>query len=279
MESVKEIKDYLLSFKRSQLDKGIKERLESLKKLEVSSGNQDNAKEIWCVEQMEKIIRHYLNSFKLLIEKDFFAAWRELERTDIELSFLKPHFDYKAQSSTLLFIEDKIAQIQKLFPYKYFMSRETVVKKSHCSICGATFSLRNSCDHKVGEIYNGEQCFSIIDDFEFKGAAIVKDPFDKYAVIFPEGMEYNYFMLEHLMENFKHPFEKWILVTHKELQEKFKNIRRNDPCKCNSRKKYKNCCLKSGKSYGEHYEIIFLTKSPEEVKSVPKITQSTWKTS
>ena len=53
MESVKEIKDYLLCFKGSQLDLGIKERLKSLKQLEINSGNQDNAKEIWIVEQME----------------------------------------------------------------------------------------------------------------------------------------------------------------------------------------------------------------------------------
>lgn len=36
------------------------------------------------------------------------------------------------------------------------------------------------------------------------------------------------------------------------LVREYKKIRRNDPCPCGSGKKYKNCCLESGRFEGYH---------------------------
>lgn len=44
----------------------------------------------------------------------------------------------------------------------------------------------------------------------------------------------------------------------------YEKIGRNDPCPCGSGKKYKNCCLKSGK-YENHHELTPLEMS--KVKS------------
>lgn len=273
MKKINEIQALLNNFREDHISEDIKLQLKKLKQIELSRDNEINANNIWCVQQIEKIISHYLEAFNLLNTAKYLNAWNELDRADIELSFLKPHFDYFTHSPAIVFIEDKISQIQKLYPYQYFFSRESITLKSRCSICNSPISLRNSCDHVVGELYNGEQCGVIIEQFELTGIALVEDPFDKYAVIQPIEMKYNYSMLDQLMKKFKHPFEEWTLVTHKEIKEEFKSIGRNQLCICESGEKFKKCCLKKN-IYTNHYEVIFLNKSVELIR---KTQYSTWK--
>lgn len=70
-----------------------------------------------------------------------------------------------------------------------FMSRESIIKKSKCSICGQEHSLSKSCGHKIGEIYNGEMCLKEVVDMEFLAMALVTNPVDRFTVIFPEGLD------------------------------------------------------------------------------------------
>ena len=103
------------------------------------------------------------------------------------------------------------------------MSRETIIKKVHCSICGKINTIRNHCEHQVGKIYMGEMCCNIVDDFEFLGMAIVKKPFDKYTVLFPEGKRYNYFMLDGLMTR----YSRWYVEILEQENPIYKNVGRN----------------------------------------------------
>ncbi|WP_214480960.1 SEC-C metal-binding domain-containing protein [Bacillus sp. SM2101] len=272
-----EIKQYLMNFDGSQLKPNILNSLSSLKKRAVSENNQILAKEIWCIEQVYKVLNHYLGAYKDMKNNDFYNAWNELDRADIELFFLRKHFNYTNNQYRLDSIEKNIYQLQKLFPYKHFFSRESIVKKWKFSICNKTISVRKSCSHRIGEIYNGEQCVRIAQDFEFIGVAIVTDPFDKYTVVFPEDLEYNYAMLENLMKYLSHPFEKWELEISKETLPQFKNLGRNHSCLCQSGKKYKNCCLKSGEDLFDHYQMNFLEKSSKGIPTEPIQLINTWK--
>lgn len=272
-----QIKRYLQGFKGKNLRTDIIDELTKLKYNAVSQGDQEEAKNIWCLEQIYKVINHYLVAYKNLFDKNYFEAWCELDRADIELSFLRRHYEYSENKFNLEFIEKNIIQLQKLFPYKHFFSRESTTKKWKCSICNNPITLRNSCGHEVGEIYNGEQCGQIAEDIEFHGLALVTDPFDKYTVIFPEGKEYNYFMLENLMKYWTNPYEKWELQTTWEVNEEYKNLSRNDYCKCDSGIKYKNCCLNTDQDRHEHHKLLFLEKDPNTFKPMKKQTFNTWK--
>ncbi|EPZ46364.1 SEC-C domain-containing protein [Alicyclobacillus acidoterrestris] len=270
-----DIKRYLQNFKGTMLDARIRDRLAEIKQVEVENGDQAGAKDTWCLEQVYKIVNHYVSAYSCLKENKHFDAWNHYDRADIEFSFLKKHLDYTDNKFKLLFIYNYIPKFQKLFPYQYFMSRESIVKSEHCSVCGQKLSLRQSCGHHVGEIYNGEQCFRVVDDLEFLGMAIVKNPFDKYTVLFPQGMEYNYHMLDKLVEHLDSPFEKWDLRISKELRKEYRNIGRNKPCPCNSGEKYKKCCYQSGNDRYEHYRILFLEKKTNFYEPVTMI--NTWK--
>lgn len=272
-----QISKYLQCSTGTKLKTDILDQLAHLKKTAVNQGDQEEAKYIWCLEQIYKVKNHFLTAFKQLVNKAYYEAWCTLERANIELHFLRRHFDYSGNKYGLGFIGKNITQLQKLFPYRHFSSRESTVKKWRCSICNQIIYLRNPCGHEVGEIYNGEQCFRIAEDIEFHGIAIVTNPFDKYAVLFLEGKEYNYTMLNKLMENWKNPYEKWDLKITMDLNEEYKGLGRNELCVCNSGKKYKNCCLKTDKDKHEHYRLLFLKKDLKNFKHMAKETFNTWK--
>ncbi|AVX06614.1 SEC-C metal-binding domain-containing protein [Priestia megaterium] len=274
---LEQIKDYFDKFKDKELNKEILECLSKQKKIEVENNEQLKAKEIWCLEQVYKIIDDYLMAFKELKDSKFFEAWCSLDRVDITFSFLRKHFNYTGNKYNLEFIEKKVKEFQKLFPYKCFMSRESVIKKERCSICNKIVTLRKFCGHKVGEIYNGEQCFRLVEEVEFLGVAIVKDPFDKYAVVFPEGKEYNYYMLEQLISHLKNPFEDWELKIEKRIKREYIQLGRNSNCVCGSGKKFKKCCLKTGENLYNHNRIILLDEAHVGMKPINNVQVNSWK--
>lgn len=121
----------------------------------------------------------------------------------------------------------------------------------------------------------GEMCYHIIEDAELLGIALVKNPLEKYTVIFPQGMEYNYFMLENLMPRLDTPYDRWYVDILKEKNSSYKGVGRNDKCPCGSDKKYKKCCLGIEKEITNHHRITLLDNpnvEPIQIKS-----GNTWK--
>lgn len=273
--ALSDVKKYLCDFRGRDLLPEIPEILSKLKKIEIDNNNEEAAKQIWCVEQVYHVINLYLSGYKYLEQKKHFDAWQELDRADIGLSLLRKHLDYNDNIYNLLFVEKTIYQLQKLFPYRHFTSREAVIKKRVCSVCGSEITLRNSCGHKPGEIYNGESCYRIIKDIDLLAISIVTNPFDKYTVLFPQDLEYNYGMLEQLMEHWKSPFEKWELHIVRETKEEYKSVSRNDRCPCGSGKKYKKCCLLSENDKFDHYRMLFSGKPTSF--NTPITMVGTWK--
>lgn len=183
--------------------------LRGLKKLAVQDDDQEAAKYLWCLEQVLKVKSLFVEAFRLMKNGDFQSAWYNLDRSDIELGFLRWHIDYSDNKFDLLFIEREIPKYQELFPYDFFTSRESIESDFTCSICGAKMGIRNKCSHQVGEIYNGEMCCRQINKIDFLAISIVKKPFDKYTILQANGVEYNYYLLESLMQYLDDLFEEW----------------------------------------------------------------------
>ncbi|WP_018885710.1 YecA family protein [Paenibacillus massiliensis] len=271
---INNIKEYLNSFRGDILDQEILIFLNILKENVVSQNNQIIAKEIWCLEQIYKIIHHYLEAFNNLNDKEYYAAWCLFDQIEIRLSYLRRHLSAE-ETYNLEFYDRIIFQYQMLFPYKYFFSRESVIRKSTCSICGKIASLRDSCGHKVGEIYDGKLCIRRINEAQLLAISVVQNPFDKYAVLFPEGLEYNYSMLENLLEQLSGPYDDWGLETIKEKRIEFVGVGRNAPCPCNSQKKYKLCCHNTVDELFDHHRITIYTDIPK--KRIPVKMFNSWK--
>lgn len=257
-----EIKDIelLLTLKDSEILKyNIAEELKRLKSKAIENMSEDQANYIWCLEQIYSVKKQFIGAFNLMKEGKFEEAWYSLDRCDIELHFLKPHFDFNDNRYDLLFIENEIIKYQELFPYELFASRESIESDFTCSICGAKMGIRNKCGHKVGGIYNGEMCCRIPNKLEFLAIAIVRKPFDKYTILHVEGKEYNYFILQNLIQCLDSPYEKWgyeieMREWNYKKDEKYKSAGRNNLCPCGSGKKFKKCCL-NNKEKTKHYKI------------------------
>lgn len=258
-----EIKDYLQIF-HLELRDDILQDLKEKKQLAVNSRDELLANEIWCLIEVYNIQKNYLKMFQRLKEGKYEEAWLIMDKIDIFMGNLRNNFEEGMSRYNLTFINTIIKYYEKVFPDYVYTSRESIIKSEKCSICGAKASLRGGCNHVPGKLYMGELCLREVTDFEILGVAIVKHPFDKYAVLKLEGQEYNYQVLDYLMGKLDSPFRPWYVEELKRKRPEFINLGRNDKCPCNSGKKYKKCCLGTEREYGPHYRITLL--AGEEMK-------------
>lgn len=267
------IKNYL-AYPHTELDEKIPSYLMALKRRAVEMGDEDLANEIWCINQIYIIQNGYLSLFRQLKEKQFEKSWATLEHVNIEIVFLKDNFDYSSPNYGIPFIEKKLIDLEKMYPYEHFFSREAIIKKEKCSICGQVVSIRHNCGHRVGKLYMGELCSRIVIDAEMVGLALVTNPFDKYGFVRLQGKEYNYAELELLSERINSPFDQWHLEIENQIRPEFKHIGRNAPCPCGSGIKYKKCCRGTKKEQMEHHCIVLENGCRN---TIPVQYISTWK--
>ncbi|KXX71677.1 YecA family protein [Flammeovirga sp. SJP92] len=249
-------------------------KLQSLKEVYVDENKQEEAKQIWIYQTIIKIHKLFIDAFKLLQNKKYYEGWCQLENIEITFASLKKHFLFDKHQFKLWHIEKSVKNLQVIFPYKLFASSELLKKKKECSVCGKVISIRNSCGHVVGEIYNGEMCHRVVTDIEILGISLVQNPENKFAVMFMTDKDtgeqidqYNYQTVDYLFQHIKDPYEFWDLEVNQKVISggDFKGVNRNDPCICGSLKKFKKCCgLNIGKKY-PHYEFIVPNPSAEKI--------------
>ena len=193
----------------------------------------------------------------MLINEKYEAAWNLLDITDIELGYLEQNYNTKDEQDRfhLLFIGRMLKEYQKLFPYHYFFSRESIIKEEKCSICGQIVSIRHPCGHVPGKIYMGELCLRKITDAELISISIVTDPFDKYTMLKLDNKEYNYGMLKYLLEIICSPYDEFYVKIERVKKKEYKGVQRNELCPCGSGKKYKRCHCDQEDEMMDHYII------------------------
>ncbi|MFA5014198.1 MAG: SEC-C domain-containing protein [Actinomycetota bacterium] len=245
--------------------------LKEIKQNFVKDNNQQKAKKIWCYEQIYNVQNIYLSAFELMKKNKFYEAWQNFEQIEIKLSFLYPHFKEKNNEFYLKLILEYTRKFQSLYPYKFFISTEEIIKEKECSICGKKISLRNHCGHIPGEIYDGEMCLRRITKVDFIGVSLVNSPDRKYAVAFPSTSEgadsFDYKLLKYLINLLESPFEKWNYKWSKRRHPHsfFKDITPNDNCPCESGKKYVDCCLNEKGVLRPHCQFYFYKEKKEKM--------------
>jgi len=257
-----------------------KNELQEIKNDFVNKNYQIEAKQIWIYQTIIEVHSLYQNAFELLKNKKHYEGWCALERAEIELNSLKRHFQYNKKQFNLWQIEKSIRNMQIIFPYRLFSSIELLIKEEECTVCNQKVSIRKPCGHIAGEIYNGEICGRKVTDLEMLGLALVTNPENKFAVMFPTDEKtgekidrYNYYAVDFLFGHIKNPYEQWDLVVTQKIvsKENYKHIGRNDDCPCGSGKKFKKCCSeKIGNKY-PHFEFVFSNSSNEHFPDDRKI--------
>jgi len=101
--------------------------------------------------------------------------------------------------------------------------------------------------------------------------ALVKKPVQKYSVVFAEDPvtgkrdHYNYGLVKYAVQALWRPFDEWDAkwTKRREPHAYFRDVGRNDPCPCESKKKYKKCCLRHEGVLRPHVEFTFSVPPPE----------------
>ena len=208
--------EHYLSECRIKLDKSVNNEIIRALKDAVTRSNEEEANYLWCLSTIFHIQEAYVEAFQNLQSKNYEEAWNLLDKTDCMLRTLYSQSEVNtsifANKYHLEFIATMIPRYQKVFPYKYFLSRGAVIKEMHCSICGQSIKIRNRCKHKIGHLYMGRLCQRIITKMDIKEVSLVTNPTDKYAIVHIKGQEYNYSALELLMSKVASPYTEWDVV-------------------------------------------------------------------
>jgi hypothetical protein len=248
--------------------------LAAMKRDVLARGDRAHAKRIWCLEQTLRIQEHYLHAFSLLKAGEYYKAWCELEQTELKLANLERHETASWPAFRLDFIQEYTAKWQALFPYKMFFSPEFLQTEKLCSVCNQPVLPQSFCGHRVGEIYDGEMCYRTVTKLEVLGVSMVDKPVQKYSVLFlrneKEGTtrdQYHYELVEYPIKALRAPFDAWDVerTTRRQPHARFVHVGRNDPCPCDSGKKYKKCCLNETGVLRPHYEYTFEYQPPNDV--------------
>jgi hypothetical protein len=278
--TIEDVKDYLRKAPHnfdSRNSDSARQLLASLKAKAVDANDQAEAKWIWCLEQIVEIQDKYIEAFHKLKTDKFYEAWCSFERVELELLFLSWHFQDPDGEFHVPFIARHTSRYQSIFPYKLFMSPELLEEEKTCTICNQVISIRNPCGHRVGEIYNGEMCSRRVTKAKILGMAIVHNPVQKYSVPFlsessGDGKKdhYNYSVVKYLIQRLESPFHEWEVewTKRRHPHSRFSHIGRNDPCPCESGKKYKKCCLLEEGVLRPHCQFIFHVSPPEHLLTV-----------
>lgn len=212
MDELKEIKEYLLTYKFQFDDKKFYNKINKLKRKASFNFDENLLNEIWCLEKIYQIQKKYVEMYNNLKKQNYYKAWLLLDEIDTDLILLKPNLSFEKNIYNLCFIEKIILKYEILFRsiYRVFFSRELLVKSYRCSICDRKISLRNNCEHKKGYLYWGKLCSHIAEDFEFFGIALVEKSVDRYTVPQEnEDIKYDYTILRNLMSKLISPYVFW----------------------------------------------------------------------
>lgn len=242
--------------------------LKESKSQAVARGDPSAAKQAWCYEQILGIQRQYLDAFEQMRAGEYYKAWCLLEEVEIAWVHLEPHFACieDRPEFAVRFIVEHVKKFQSLFPYRLFLSTEMVEKRILCSICRAPLSVRQSCGHEVGEIYDGALCHRIVDACELVAVSLVTQPRHKYAVAFPGSPEgrgakdpYQYAPIRYLVGRLVGPFDAWDVrwTRRRQPHSRYADVPETAPCPCESSKPYKACCRRESGVLRPHCEFIF----------------------
>ena len=130
--------------------------LSQVKQEAVARNDKLTAKAIWCLESIGRIQDQFVSAFLNIGKGEFQEAWDQLEHCEIGTLSLERHFIDESNEFGIEHVRVHTKQLQELYHLKMGLSAGLVREDIRCSICDTKITLRGGCDHKKGEIYDGE---------------------------------------------------------------------------------------------------------------------------
>ncbi len=241
------------------------------------SKDEEQANKAWYLLRLVNARLAYLSCFKDLKAQNFYEAWCELERIEIDLNSLLRNSFYSPVFFGIGEFRDLIERWQALFPYTVFFSPGFLHKRVECGICNTQVSPWNDCGHEKGKVYMGVECIHHVKEVEITEISLVKDPVQKYSVALfttdGDGNKseiHNYAVLRFLVNRIAQPYDGWRCSQTMALHPHslFPDATPDSACPCESGASYQHCCLGQSGVKRPHVQFEFQFAPPEELPAV-----------
>lgn len=250
-------KDY--SVARENLNKA-KEFAFAIKEKSIREKNELVANASFLLKKYVDLLTEISKFWELSQNVEYQSAWSSLQNAIDDVKILKK-FSEGHNEKKLNNIENYLLNIEKLYPYSLFMSVEFIAQQLNCSICNKSV-FDESCEHVGGNLYWGEMASRVASNIKLLGSALVESPADKRCIVQLDcnksNIELTQFRHVHsLIQYLKTPFQAFDLhLTVRTLpRSHYATWPDGDPCPCQSKKAFKDCCSAKSTVDNPHYKI------------------------
>jgi hypothetical protein len=241
-----------------------KTKCERLKDIAIRNNDEHCANISFLLKINFLLVRSIAKFWKSGDEHEYHDAWVNLQDALDQNRILLKHLDLKKHESFLKSYE-YLTLIEKLFPYRVFVSSAMDQLEVRCSICNRS-PFDPDCNHIVGNLYWGKMAYNIVEKIGgFNHFAFVPNPDDKRLVL--QRFEYD---KNHPEES---PFKNvHAFITNSgrplkglKIQETTKEVPRSNfnheiedwPCPCGSGIAFKECCFNKETIKIPHINIYY----------------------
>lgn len=234
-----------------------------------SLGDDDVLNELYVLERYIDLLSSYRSLWEKILAGEFSSSWQTLQNI---LDLLRTIKKFTRQQSKILnFLENQLQNLEKLYPYKIFLSVGFTVDRFDCSICGKDIDSMN-CIHLVGELYMGDMAYGVAKNItKFDHVSFVSYPEDKRCVIRYDDNGEDFKVVRYLsslvLSGKLKPFDFGELKFSKKKSKNsnYRKIGRNALCYCDSGKKFKKCCISNEFVENDHVDILIKPTNIVEV--------------
>jgi hypothetical protein len=235
-----------------------KELIASFEAMAELSEDEELANACFILHTLVEFTGSYEKYWQSLRNQRYKASW-ELLQDSMHYVCVAGRFIKNKQIFHLEDIYNHLVCLEKLYPYKVFISSELLKIKERCSICQRDLK-DPCCEHIPGELYFGKMATAIIEKADLVGVSLVENPADKRLV--PEVKDEQrpeqerFYGVHVYVEKAIKPFHTFEIFEFPVVSEVQRNLTgRNDLCPCNSGRKYKNCCQEKQKNEVIHLHL------------------------
>jgi hypothetical protein len=220
--------------------------------------------DLYVLDRYVDFLGRYGRLWEEICGEKFSDSWSLLQDALGLLRILK-----KFSNIPMSFFEVQLTELEKMYPYELFFSIGMVVEGLECSICGFDVD-SDQCMHIRGELYSGKMASAIVQKVvQIDHAALVKNPENKRCVVEYEDTGHQFNVIRYLSNLIisRHCAisDCWHLDHSKRRVRNpdYQKRGRNEPCYCDSGKKFKQCCISKEYVEQDHVDIVREARSFE----------------
>ena len=212
--------------------------------------------DLYVLQRYADLLTAYVQMWQALLSGDFSGSWNNLQDARDSVWVIEQFSSIPIEG-----FERQLCQLEKVYPYEVFASVGAIVEKVECNLCTEDID-SESCSHRRGQLYGGKMAHGIVRSAELEHVALTTEPLDKRCVVILENDSPQFRIVKILAEGIA--TKRCRLLDIGELRfskvqrpnPDYVKVGRNDPCFCNSGRKFKKCCLPKRRIESDHVDII-----------------------